>query len=227
MATGPRYRVPFRRRREGKTDYQLRRGLVLSRHHRLVVRGSLRNLAAQIIKAEVDGDKVIVSAHSGELAKNYGWLGDAGNVSAAYLTGLLCGLRAVSFGVKEVVFDLGLHYPSKGSRTFAALKGALDAGLIIPFDKEKLPDEKRTTGHHISEYAKRLSASPEAYQKQFSAQLTRGLKPEELDSHFAQVKEKVTSSLKKVEQSGTKNKGASTLEEFGESAEGQTTKEDE
>ncbi|MEJ2242859.1 MAG: 50S ribosomal protein L18, partial [Candidatus Bathyarchaeota archaeon] len=31
MATGPRYRVPFRRRREGKTNYRTRRALVLSR----------------------------------------------------------------------------------------------------------------------------------------------------------------------------------------------------
>ncbi|RLI44668.1 50S ribosomal protein L18, partial [Candidatus Bathyarchaeota archaeon] len=38
MATGPRYRVPFRRRREGKTNYRLRRALVLSKQPRLTVR---------------------------------------------------------------------------------------------------------------------------------------------------------------------------------------------
>lgn len=201
MATGPNYRVAFRRRRKGKTDYQLRRGLVLSRLPRLVVRGSLRNITIQIVKAEVNGDTVIASSHSGELAKSFGWLGDTGNTSAAYLTGLLCGLKAVRQKVKEAVLDIGLHYPSKNSRVFAALKGALDAGLILPFDREKLLDEKRTRGQHIAEYAKHLSATPEAHQKQFSAQLARGLKLEEIPAHFEQVKEKIVTSFKKTEPS--------------------------
>jgi len=225
MATGPSYRVAFRRRREGKTDYQLRRGLVLSGIPRFVVRGSLRNVTIQIVKAEMNGDKVIVSAHSGELSKKFGWLGDTGNISAAYLTGLLCGFKAVGLGVKETVLDIGLHYPSKSSKVFAALKGALDAGLTIPFDKEKLPDEKRIMGQHIVEYAKRLSSSQEAYQKQFSAQLARGLKPEEISSHFAQVKENIVSSMKTAETSMEKVQTELSAEEFEESSEEQETKE--
>jgi len=225
MATGPSYRVAFRRRREGKTDYQLRRGLVLSGIPRFVVRGSLRNVTIQIVKAEMNGDKVIVSAHSGELSKKFGWLGDTGNISAAYLTGLLCGFKAVGLGVKETVLDIGLHYPSKSSKVFAALKGALDAGLTIPFDKEKLPDEKRIMGQHIVEYAKRLSSSQEAYQKQFSAQLARGLKPEEISSHFAQVKENIVSSMKTAETSMEKVQTEPSAEEFEESSEEQETKE--
>ncbi len=198
MATGPSYRVAFRRRREGKTDYQQRRGLVLSRLPRLVVRGSLRNMTAEIIKAESSGDKVIAYAHTGELTEKYGWLGDTGNIPAAYLVGLICGFKALNQGVKEAVLDLGLHQPSKGSRVFAALKGILDAGLVIPFDEAKLPDQKRITGQHVSDYARLLSSNPEAYQKRFSAQLSRGLKPEEFSAHFAVVKEKIVSSLKKA-----------------------------
>lgn len=217
MATGPSYRVAFRRRREGKTDYRLRRGLVLSGLPRLVVRGSLRNFAVQIIKAEVHGDQVITSAHSDELSSKYGWLGDTGNISSAYLTGLLCGFKAFGSGVKEVVLDIGLHYPSKSSRVFAALKGALDAGLTIPFDKEKLPDEKRMQGQHVVEYAKSLTSNPEAYQKQFSAQLARGLKPEDIGSHFTQVKEKIISSFGKAEaRRTTENEAKSSAEEFEE-----------
>jgi len=227
MATGPSYRVAFRRRREGKTDYQQRRGLVFSRLPRLVVRGSLRNVTAQIVKAEVKGDRVITLAHSGELAKKYGWLGDAGNISAAYLTGLLCGFKAVSQGIDEVVLDTGLNYPSKGSRIFAALKGALDAGLTLPFDNEKLPDEKRIGGHHIEEYAKRLSSNPEAYQKQFSAQLGKDFKPEEISAHFTLVKEKIVSSLKKAEPSVKKTEVKSSAEEFEEKVEEQETMEEE
>ncbi|MDD3873796.1 MAG: 50S ribosomal protein L18, partial [Methanosarcina sp.] len=30
MATGPRYKVPFRRRREGRTNYHLRLNLLIS-----------------------------------------------------------------------------------------------------------------------------------------------------------------------------------------------------
>ena len=198
MATGPSYRVAFRRRREGKTDFQQRRGLVLSGLPRLVVRGSLGNMTAEVVKAEVEGDKVVAYAHSSELAKRYGWLGSTGNIPAAYLTGLICGLKALDQGAGEAVFDIGLQHPSKGSRIFAALKGAVDAGLKVPFDKAKLPDEKRIKGQHVVEYANLLSSNMEAYQKRFSAQLSRGLKPEELGAHFAQVKEKIVSSLKKA-----------------------------
>ncbi|HKZ93937.1 MAG TPA: 50S ribosomal protein L18 [Candidatus Bathyarchaeia archaeon] len=197
MATGPSYRVAFRRRRQGKTDYQQRRGLVLSGLPRFIVRGSLRNMTAEIVKAEVGGDKVVAYAHSAELAKNYGWLGATGNIPSAYLTGLLCGFKALNQGVEQAVLDVGLHNPSKGSRIFGALKGVLDAGLKVPSDKAMLPDEKRISGLHVVEYAKLLSSNPEVYQKRFSAQISKGLKPEGLSAHFEQVKEKIVMSLKK------------------------------
>lgn len=199
MAEGPRYRVAFRRRREGKTDYQQRRGLVLSGLPRMVIRGSLRSISVQLIKAEVGGDKVIVSAHSKELAKKYDWPGGGGNLPAAYLTGFLCGYKATASGVKEAVLDLGLHAPTKGSRVFAALKGALDAGLMIPHNEDKLPDEKRVQGLHVAEYAKQLSSTPDSYQKRFAEQLSRGLRPEEITEHFSQVKQKISLALQKVE----------------------------
>jgi len=198
MATGPSYRVAFRRRREGKTDYQQRRGLVLSGLPRLVVRGSLANMTAEVVTAEATGDRVVAYANSKELAKKHGWLGGTGNISAAYLTGLICGFRAVEQGIGDAVFDIGLQRPSKGSRVFAALKGAVDAGLKVPFDKAKLPDEKRIMGQHVVEYARSLSSNMEAYQKRFSAQLSAGLKPEETSAHFVQVKEKIVSSLRKA-----------------------------
>ena len=199
MAKGPSYRVAFRRRREGKTDYQQRRNLVLSGLPRMIIRGSLRSISVQMIKADVGGDKVIVSAHSNELAKKYGWQGGGGNLPAAYLTGLLCGYKAAASGVKEAVLDLGLHAPTKGSRVFATLKGALDAGIMIPHDEDKLPDEKRVQGLHVAEYAKQLSSTPDSYQKRFAEQLSRGLRPEEITEHFSQVKQKISSTLQKEE----------------------------
>ena len=197
MAKGPSYCVPFRRRREGKTDYRLRRALVLSRAPRLVVRGTLKHMIVQVIEAKEDGDHVITSAHSRELVRDHGWKGGCGNVPAAYLTGLLCGYKALAKGVKRVVLDIGLQSPSKGARIFAALKGALDAGLDIPHSETVLPDKSRICGEHIVDYANRLSSDQEAYQQRFSQYLLRGLRPEQLSEHFSSVKERIVSHFEK------------------------------
>ena len=196
MAKGPRYRVPFRRRREGKTDYQLRRVLVFAGLPRLVTRGTLKHMAVQIVEAKATGDEVMVSAHSRELTKTFGWKAYCGSVSAAYLTGLLCGFRAVAKGVEKAILDIGLESPTRSSRSFAALKGALDAGVSIAHDKEMLPDEKRIQGQHIVNYAKELSSNPEAYQIRFSKYMSKGLRPEQFAEHFASTREKILSSFK-------------------------------
>ncbi len=199
MAKGPKYRVPFRRRREGKTNYRLRKALLLSGLPRLVVRGSLKHMIAQIIRSREDGEEVLVSAHSRELVKKYGWKGYCGNVPAAYLTGLLCGFKALAKGIKKAVLDIGLKRPTKGSRVFAALKGALDAGIEVPHDESILPEESRIRGEHIASYAKILLKNPEKYEKQFSQYIARGLQPENLPEHFSEVYEKILSQFKKEE----------------------------
>jgi len=200
MAEGPSYRVPFRRRREGKTDYRSRRALVLSKLPRLVARRTLKHIIVQIVKAEATGDQVIVSAHSCELAKTYGWKGGCGNVPAAYLTGLLCGFRAVGHGVKKAVLDLGLRSPSRGARVFAALKGVLEAGVMVSHSENMLSDESRISGQHVVDYASQLSSNSEAYQKKFSKHLSRGLRPEQLSEHFSLIKKKIISSFEKEEE---------------------------
>ena len=197
MATGPRYRVPFRRRREGKTNYRARRALVLSKVPRLVVRLTLKHAIVQVIEAEAVGDRVVVSAHSRELAKTYGWLSSGGNVPSAYLTGLLCGFKAKANGVEKAFLDIGLHIPSKGTRIFAALKGVLDAGVEVPHSEDILPDETRISGQHIADYGANLASDPEVYRQKFSASLKRGSHPEKLSEHFSAVKDKITSSFEK------------------------------
>jgi len=196
MATGPRYRVAFRRRREGKTNYRRRRALVLSGLPRFVVRCTLRRVIAQMIRAEIVGDKVLVSADSSELAKSFGWLGSCSNLPAAYLTGLLCGYKALTSGVKEAVLDIGLQSPTRGARIFAALKGVLDAGVLVPHDEGILPSEERVQGQHIVGYAKQLVSNPDLYQTRFSGHLSKGLHPEQIAEHFFSVKEKIVSSFK-------------------------------
>ncbi|MEM1581346.1 MAG: 50S ribosomal protein L18 [Candidatus Bathyarchaeia archaeon] len=197
MAKGPSYSVPFRRRREGKTDYRLRKKMVISKMPRLVVRKTGRNFIVQLIRATVIGDIVITSAHSRELRNKYGWLGSLNNLPAAYLTGLLCGLRAATKGVEKAILDIGLHTPSKGAAVFAAMKGFVDAGVEVPYDEEILPDESRIRGEHIAEYAEMLaSESMEKYSRFFSEYLARELQPQNLPEHFDAIKEKILADFK-------------------------------
>jgi large subunit ribosomal protein L18 len=195
MAKDSRYRVPPRRRREGKTDYQARKALVLSGKPRLVTRSTLKNVTAQIIVAKPYGDEVLAAAHSKEL-KKYGWKAPTGNVPAAYLTGLLCGLKAKAKGVSEAILDIGLVAPTKGSKFFAALRGVLDAGIDVPHDEEKIVKE-RIKGEHIAKYGKSLGAGSEGYSAKFSKYLGQKLSPEKLPEHFAKVKVDVVGSFKK------------------------------
>jgi len=197
MARGPSYNVPYRRRREGKTDYRRRKKLILSGLPRLVARKTNKHIIAQMVEASVEGDKVVASAHSSELRKKYGWLGSLKSLPAAYLTGLICGYRALEKGVKKAVLDIGLQAPSKGARVFAVLKGCLDAGVEIPHGEEILPDEDRIKGQHISEYAKILSSDPDTYRRRFSEYLSRGFSPETIVEHFSTVKEKIKTEFEK------------------------------
>jgi large subunit ribosomal protein L18 len=196
MARDSRYCTRYRRRREGKTDYHARRALIVSGKPRVVVRGSLKNMIIQIITAGPEGDRTVVSAHSNELARKYGWKASRGNLPTAYLTGLLCGLRARTQGIEAAILDIGLHSPSKGARLFAALKGVLDAGIRVPHSEEKLPDEKRLRGEHIAQYARSLASSTENYQAEFSRYLKQKLPPENLADNFAELEGKIGASFR-------------------------------
>jgi large subunit ribosomal protein L18 len=192
MARGPRYKVPRRRRREGKTNYYKRYRMVLSGKLRLVVRRTNKYVEAKIVKFNPRGDETLVVAHSIELMKKYGWKGSGKSLPAAYLTGLLIGLRAKEKGIEEAIVDLGVYRSVKASRLYAVVKGALDAGLKIPVSEEVLPPEERIRGEHIASYANKLKEeNPEKYKRQFSELLERGLSPEELTSHFEFVKNNI------------------------------------
>jgi large subunit ribosomal protein L18 len=169
--------------------------LALSGKPRLVARSTLKNVVAQIIVAKPHGDEVLVSAHSREL-KKYEWKAPSGNLPAAYLTGLLCGLKAKAQGLEEVILDIGLNSPSKGARVFAVLKGVLDAGVNVSHSEEKLPDEKRIQGEHMAQYAESLASNPEEYQSKFSKYLEQKLPPEDLPKHFAKVKTEISAAFK-------------------------------
>ena len=189
MKQGKSYTLDMRRKREGKTDYRLRRRLLASRQPRVAVRKSLNNLLIQIIKFENTGDKVLVSANTRELV-NYGWKGHRGNISSAYLAGLLCGFKALKKGIKSGILDLGLYTAVKNSVFFAVVKGLKETGLHIPVDEDVIPDKERLYGKHIESYANMIK-SRSTYQKVFSKYLKQGLKPEEISKHIEEIKNKI------------------------------------
>ncbi len=189
MAHGPKYKVPRRRRREGKTNYHKRYKMIRTKRIRFVVRKTNKYIIVQLVYPTPIGDYTLVAAHSRELVKYFGWKGGTKSTPAAYLTGLLAGLRAVKLGITEAIPDIGLHRPVKGAKVFAAIKGAIDAGLKIPCSEEVIPSEDRITGKTIAEYAKMLyDTDPAKFQRQFSAILRNGLDPRELPKHFEEVK---------------------------------------
>lgn len=148
MATGPRYKVPFRRRREGRTDYHFRYKLILSRKPRLVIRKGNKNIILQLIVAEPAGDRTLLTVNSREL-REFGYEANTGNVPASYLAGLLFGKRMKAMGQGEAILDMGIHANSRGNRIYSALKGVVDAGIEVPHSPVIFPEEGRIRGEDI------------------------------------------------------------------------------
>ncbi len=183
-ATSPTYRVPFRRRREGRTRYKKRIAYLKSGLPRLVVRKTNRGIIVQLIEFGEAGDKTIVSVTRKQL-KAYGWEGKR-NTPSAYLEGMIAAKLAKKKGVKKVILDIGLHTPTKGSLVFAAAIGAKDAGLDIDI-KAEVPEE-RIKGGHISAYAEKAKEHNSA---QFKAYEKAKVNVKELPKLFESVKEKI------------------------------------
>lgn len=193
-ATGPVYKVSMKRRRRNLTNYAKRMGLIKSQLPRLVVRKSAKNVIVQFIIYGTDGDQTICSTNSKELSK-YGWPARR-NTPTAYLTGMLAAKKALGKGVKKSIADIGLNTPSKGSLVFAAVRGAVLAGVEVPLG-ENMADENREKGAHIAELAKSIKGKPE-YESRFSAYLKAGVNPENLVDLF----EKTKGSILRGEASG-------------------------
>jgi large subunit ribosomal protein L18 len=147
MADTSNYKVPHRRRREQKTDYEQREKLVKSGKPRAVIRTSNKHTKAHISHFNTGGDENTAQTSSKDL-EEYGWEHNTGNLPAAYLTGYLTAKRAA---VDEAILDLGLREKKSGGRVFAALKGMIDAGLEVPAGEEVFPQEERIRGEHIAE----------------------------------------------------------------------------
>ncbi len=173
MSDGPRYRVPFRRRREGRTDYRIRLRLLRSDRPRAVVRLTNRRVLVSITAFDATGDRVIAAATSPELTGVGFPPPNLASTPAAYLTGFLAGLRAKRAGTSRAVLDVGLRHPTPGGRLMGALKGLLDAGVEVPHGEGGLPSADRLNGQHLP---KALPLPVEAYKSQLAKVL--GATPE-------------------------------------------------
>lgn len=149
MSVGPRHRVPFRRRREGRTDYRVRLRLLKGGRPRAAVRFSSRRVEVSLIRYAPEGDRIVAHAVSSDLGPIDFPRASRASTPAAYLTGYLAGLRAKAAGVERAVLDLGLRRPTEGGRSLAALKGLLDAGVDIPHGEATFPSTDRLNGTHL------------------------------------------------------------------------------
>ena len=110
-----RFQVKFKRRREGKTDYQARKALTFQHKnkyntpkYRFVVRFTNTKVICQVIFATLTGDKVFCQAQSTELPR-YGLSVGLTNYSSAYATGLLLARRLLT--------NIGLDSVYKGTKS--------------------------------------------------------------------------------------------------------------
>ena len=163
------HRLAFKRRRAGSTDYALRTKLLRSKLPQLIVRSSNKYVYVQVTSPTASGDRILTSASSKELA-TFGWRLGSASIPAAYLVGYIAGLRAIGLGIPSAILNMGLTTPTKGNRAFAAIGGAIEAGLNVPHQDDVMPSEDRLYGRHIAEYVKKVkeAATPEARLTHFS-----------------------------------------------------------
>jgi large subunit ribosomal protein L5e len=134
--------------------------------YRLVARITNSKIVAQIVYAQLVGDKVLCEANSSEF-KQWGLTTGLTSYAAAYATGLLLGRRLLTqlkmdklySGNEEIdgkpynvgtnpnderkpfmaILDIGIRRPTVGNRVFAVMKGACDAGVHVPHNVKKFP----------------------------------------------------------------------------------------
>ncbi len=186
MAHKKTYETKFKRRAEGKTDYEKRLKLVKSKKIRFVVRKTNTRIIAQAVLFELKGDKTIATADSKELIK-YGFYG-TNNTPSAYLTGLLLG-KKISSKIKEGVLDIGRKTASHGSVVFACAKGINDGGVKVPLSDNAVPDEKRINASTLDDYAKKLGDKANTV---FSKYIQAKITPGEINKAFEKAKNEIS-----------------------------------
>lgn len=141
-AYSKRYQTKWRRRRQGKTDYQARKRLVVNDKHkydtkkyRFVVRRTNRRIITSVMYTTMKGDMTMCTADSLEL-KGYGVSCGLTNYAAAYATGLLCARRLLKDKKLDTAFkgvekaDGKFYSVAEGDNERRPFKAYLDVGLV-------------------------------------------------------------------------------------------------
>lgn len=141
-----------RRKKEHKTDYGKRFGLLKSGSPRLVFRKTNRYVISQYVISKEAQDKAVFGLDSRELMK-YGWpensKGGLKSITASYLIGYLAGKKILENKLEAPIMDLGMLRVLHKSKVYAFIKGLIDAGVKISCKKEAFPEESRIKGEHM------------------------------------------------------------------------------
>jgi large subunit ribosomal protein L18 len=181
------YTVQYRRKRKGLTDYRRRLKLLVSKKPRLIIRKSLGNINAAVAEYTSKGDVIKAASNSLSL-KKLGWKYSTGNIPSAFLVGYIVGKKAINSKIDEAILDIGHHKSVKGSRIYAVLAGAIEAGLKIPHNKEMLPTKDRISGKHIISYSSKLTGTGS---KQFKAHSKHNIDLANIEKDFEETKSKI------------------------------------
>lgn len=139
----------YKRRREGKTNYAKRLGLLKGKKNRIVARLSNMFINVQYVEHVSKGDNIKLGILSKEL-KEFGWKKSFKNLPACYLTGYLFAKEATKLKLpNDVILDLGLQNSFAGGRIYACAKGIKDAGMEVSVSAEVFPSEDRIKGKHV------------------------------------------------------------------------------
>ena len=145
-------KVQKRRRREYKTDYGKRIKILKGKVPRIIFRKSNRYVIAQYISSKQAQDKIEFGENSKNLLK-YGWpkdfKGSLKSIPASYLTGFLIGKEIINKKLENPILDFGMQRILHKTKTYAFLKGLIDAGIKIQSDEKLFPDESKIKGKHM------------------------------------------------------------------------------
>ncbi len=187
---GSTKQLPFRRRREAKTDYKKRFASVKGGMDRLVVRKTNKRIIGHITRYTEQGDLTLAYADSSELSK-MGWPPRA-NRSTAYLVGMLLAKKALAkpdLKDSETVLDIGLSSPVKNSVPFAFARGCVDGGLKV---RSGIEMDAKVYNYSDVKYIKELrEKDPEKYKRQYGSYIKEGKEPESLGALFTKTREMI------------------------------------
>ncbi len=141
-----------RRRKESKTDYGNRLKLLKGEKPRVIFRKTNRYVIGQYVVSDETKDRVEIGVNSKQLL-SYGWPeefnGSLKSLPASYLTGLLLGKKISKDKKEDPIVDVGMIRNIHKTKTFAFLKGLVDAGINVKHKVETLPEEDRIKGKNL------------------------------------------------------------------------------